>query len=68
MIRSEDFSFGFTENISKFVILERNIRKVRSLCVRVINNELGFILFFFFILSFKFFLSFCILNLDKSVM
>jgi len=47
MIRSEDFSFGFTENISKFVILERNIRKVRSLCVRVISNELGFILFFF---------------------
>jgi len=32
IIRSEYFSFGFAENIGKFVILERNIGKVRSLC------------------------------------
>ena len=32
IIRSEDFSLGFAENISKFVILRRNIGKVRSLC------------------------------------
>ena len=31
MIRSEGFSFGFAENISKFVILRRDIGKVRSL-------------------------------------
>jgi len=31
MIRSEDFSFGFAENISKFIILRRDIGKVRSL-------------------------------------
>jgi len=27
-MRSEDFSFGFTENIGKFVILRRDIGKV----------------------------------------
>ena len=32
MMKRENFSFGFTENISKFMILERNIRKVRSFC------------------------------------
>jgi len=32
MIKSKDFSFGFAENISKFMILRRNIGKVRSLC------------------------------------
>ena len=31
-MRSEDFSFSFTENIGKFVILRRDIRKVRSFC------------------------------------
>jgi len=31
-MRSNDFSFGFTENIGKFVILRRDIGKVRSLC------------------------------------
>ena len=30
MMRSEDFSFGFVENISEFMILGRDIRKVRS--------------------------------------
>ena len=30
-MRSEDFSFGFTKNISEFVILRRDIGKVRSL-------------------------------------
>jgi len=29
-IRSKNFSFGFAENIGKFIILEENIRKVRS--------------------------------------
>jgi len=29
-MRSENFIFGFGENISKFIILKRNIRKVRS--------------------------------------
>jgi len=32
MMRSEDFSFDFAENISKFMILGRNIGKIRSLC------------------------------------
>ena len=31
-MRSKDFSFIFAENVSKFVILRRNIRKVRSFC------------------------------------
>ena len=29
-MRSEDSSFGFAENISKFMIFRRDIRKVRS--------------------------------------
>ena len=32
MIRSEDFSFGFAENIGEFVILKRDIGKVRRFC------------------------------------
>jgi len=32
MIRSKDFSFGFAENVSEFVIFGRDIRKIRSLC------------------------------------
>ena len=32
MIRSEDFSLGFTENISKFTILGGDIGKIQSLC------------------------------------
>jgi len=32
MIRNKDFSFGFAENADKFMILEGNIGKVRSLC------------------------------------
>ena len=32
MMRSEDFSFSFAENISKFVILKRDIGKIRSFC------------------------------------
>jgi len=41
MMRSEDFSFGFAENVGKFVILRRNIGKVRSFCkfCRVSLNE-----------------------------
>jgi len=31
-MRSEDFSFGFAENVSKFMIFEREIGEVRSLC------------------------------------
>ena len=31
-MKSEDFSFCFAENISKFMILRRNIRKIRSFC------------------------------------
>ena len=31
-MRSENFSFGFAENISKFMILRRDIGKVRSFC------------------------------------
>jgi len=30
MMRSKDFSFSFAEKISKFVILERDIGKIRS--------------------------------------
>ena len=32
MMRSEDFSFSFAENIGEFMILRRNIGKVRSFC------------------------------------
>ena len=32
MMRSEDFSLGFAENVSKFVIFRRDIGKIRSLC------------------------------------
>ena len=32
MMRSKDFSFSFAENISKFMILGRNIGKIRSFC------------------------------------
>jgi len=31
-MRSKEFSFGFAENISKFMILRGNIGKVRGLC------------------------------------
>ena len=50
MMRSKNFNFSFAENIGKFVILRRNIGKVRSFCkfcVRVKNNRLYFILFLF---------------------
>jgi len=32
MMRSENFSFSFAENISEFIILGRDIGKVRSFC------------------------------------
>jgi len=32
IMRRENFSFSFAENISKFVILRRDIGKVRSFC------------------------------------
>jgi len=31
-MRSEDFSFSFAENVGKFMILGRDIGKVRSFC------------------------------------
>jgi len=31
-IMSKNFSFSFAENVSKFVILERDIGKIRSFC------------------------------------
>jgi len=31
-MRRENFSFSFAENVSKFVILGRDIREVRSFC------------------------------------
>jgi len=31
-MKSKDFSFSFAENIGKFVILRRNIGKIRSFC------------------------------------
>ena len=31
-MRSKNFSFGFAENIGKFIILRRDIRNIRSLC------------------------------------
>ena len=30
MIKGENFSFSFAENVGKFIILGRNIRKIRS--------------------------------------
>ena len=32
MMKSEDFSFGFTENANKFIIFGRDIGKIRSFC------------------------------------
>jgi len=32
MMRSKDFSLGFAKNVGKFVILRRDIGKVRSFC------------------------------------
>ena len=32
MIRRENFSFSFAENIGKFVILRRDIEEIRSFC------------------------------------
>ena len=32
MIRRENFSFSFAENVSKFVILRRDIGEIRSFC------------------------------------
>jgi len=32
IMKSEDFSFSFVKNIGKFVILGRNVGKVRSFC------------------------------------
>ena len=32
MMRSEDFSFSFAENVSEFMILGRDIRKIRGFC------------------------------------
>ena len=31
-MRSENFSFSFAENISKFMILRRNVGQIRSFC------------------------------------
>ena len=32
MMRRENFSFSFAENIGKFMILERNVGQIRSFC------------------------------------
>ena len=32
MMRSKNFSFGFAKNVSEFIILGRDIGKVRSFC------------------------------------
>ena len=32
MMRSENFSFSFAENIGEFIILERDIGEIRSFC------------------------------------
>ena len=32
MMRRENFSFSFAENIGKFVILGRNVGQIRSFC------------------------------------
>ena len=32
MMRSKDFSFSFAKNVSEFIILRRDIGKVRSFC------------------------------------
>jgi len=32
MMRSENFSFGFTGNIGKFVIFKGNIKKIKNFC------------------------------------
>ena len=32
MMRRENFSFSFAENIGKFIILRRNVGQIRSFC------------------------------------
>ena len=32
MMRSENFSFSFAENVGKFMILRRDIGEIRSFC------------------------------------
>ena len=32
MMRSKNFNFSFAENVSKFIILGRDIGKIRSFC------------------------------------
>ena len=32
LMRSENFSFSFAENVSEFMILRRGIREIRSFC------------------------------------
>ena len=32
MMRRENFSFSFAENVGKFMILERNVGQIRSFC------------------------------------
>ena len=32
IMRSENFSFSFAENVGKFIILRRNIGEIRSFC------------------------------------
>ena len=31
-MRSDNFSFSFAENVSKFMILRRNVGQIRSFC------------------------------------
>ena len=43
MIRSEDFSFSFAENIREFIILRRDIGKIRSVTINAswVQHEHG---------------------------
>ena len=41
MIRSKNFSFGFTKDISKFIVLKKNIRKVKSKLCNVYRDYLN---------------------------
>ena len=41
MLSSKNFSFGFTKDISKFIVLEKNIRKVKSKLCNVYRDYLN---------------------------
>jgi len=42
-MKSKDFSFKFTKDISKFVVFGRNVREIRSKLYKICRTCLGFL-------------------------